>query len=78
MNPVENMSFEEALQELEQIVRRLEEGKTNLDEAIQAYERGASLRLHCEKKIKDARLRVEKIVVGADDSITKEPVNFEE
>ena len=78
MNPVENMSFEEALQELEQIVRRLEEGKTNLNEAIQAYERGASLRIHCEKKLKDARLRVEKIVVGADESITKEPVSFEE
>lgn len=78
MNPVENMSFEEALQELEQIVRRLEEGKTNLDEAIQAYERGASLRMHCEKKLKDARLRVEKIVVGVDDSISKESVNIEE
>ena len=78
MNPVENMNFEDALKELELIVRRLEEGKTSLDEAIQAYERGASLRLHCEKKLKDARLRVEQIVVGADGNITKKPIELEE
>ena len=69
MNPLETMSFEEALRELETIVRRLEEGKTSLEEAINAYERGASLRIHCEKKLKDARLRVEHIVVGQDGTI---------
>ncbi len=78
MNPVENMSFEEALKELETIVRSLEEGKTTLEQAIQSYERGASLRLHCEKKLKDARLRVEQIVVGVDDSISKKSIEFEE
>ena len=78
MDPLETMSFEEALKELEAIVRRLEEGKTSLDEAINAYERGASLRIHCEKKLKDARLRVEHIVVGTDGTITTKPIDLEE
>ena len=77
MTSLETMSFEEALQELETIVRRLEEGKTNLDEAINAYERGAALRAYCEKKLKDARLRVEQIVVNADGTIETKPSPFE-
>ena len=78
MTTLETMSFEQALQELETIVRRLEEGKTNLDEAISAYERGAALRAHCEKKLKDARLRVEQIVVKSDGTIEAKPISFEE
>jgi exodeoxyribonuclease VII small subunit len=70
MQSIESMSFEESLRELEAIVRRLEEGKVNLEDAMNAYERGAGLRAHCEKKLKDARLRVEQIVVGADGTIT--------
>ncbi len=77
MNPLETMSFEDALKELETIVRRLEEGKTNLEDAINAYERGAALRAHCEKKLKDARLRVEQIVVGTDGTITTKPTSFD-
>jgi len=46
---IEAMSFEDALAELEQIVRRLEAGQVRLDEAIQCYERGAQLKRHCEK-----------------------------
>ncbi len=78
MTTLETMSCEQALQELETIVRRLEEGKTNLDEAISAYERGAALRAHCEKKLKDARLRVEQIVVKSDGTIETKPTSFEE
>lgn len=70
MQPIESMSFEESLRELEAIVRRLEEGKINLEDAMNAYERGAGLRANCEKKLKDARLRVEQIVVGADGTLT--------
>jgi len=70
MKPIDSMSFEESLKELETIVRRLEEGKTNLEEAMNAYERGAGLRAHCEKKLKEARLRVEQIVVGEDGAVT--------
>jgi exodeoxyribonuclease VII small subunit len=67
------MSFEDALGELEQIVRRLETGNAKLDEAIAAYERGALLKRHCEAKLREAQSRVDKIVVSADGSITAEP-----
>lgn len=77
MQPIESMSFEESLRELEAIVRRLEEGKVNLEDAMHAYERGAGLRAHCEKKLKDARLRVEQIVVGADGSVTTKPSDLD-
>ena len=77
MTSLDSMSFEEALRELETIVRRLEEGKTSLEEAITAYERGAALRAHCEKKLKDARLRVEQIVVGPDGSLTTKPADLD-
>jgi exodeoxyribonuclease VII small subunit len=60
------MSFEDALAELEQIVRRLEAGQVKLDEAIQCYERGALLKQHCEKKLNEAQQRVERIVIGPD------------
>jgi len=77
MQPIESMSFEESLKELEIIVRRLEEGKINLDDAMNAYERGTSLKAHCEKKLKEARLRVEQIVVGEDGSVTTKASDFE-
>ncbi len=77
MMSLESMSFEESLRELETIVRRLEEGKTSLEEAIKAYERGAALRAHCEKKLKDARLRVEQIVVGPDGALTTKPADLD-
>lgn len=78
MNSLETLSFEEAMRELETIVRRLEEGKLSLDEAIVAYERGAALRGQCEKKLKDARLRVEKIVGENNGEITTAPFNLED
>ena len=63
---VASMTFERALEELEQIVRRLEAGQGSLDEAIGAYERGAHLKRHCETKLKEAKARVEKISFAAD------------
>jgi exodeoxyribonuclease VII small subunit len=68
-----SLSFEEALAELEQIVRRLETGSAKLDEAIGAYERGALLKRHCETKLREAQSRVEKIVLNADGSVGVEP-----
>ena len=55
------MSFEDALGELETIVRNLESGNTKLDESINAYERGVALKKHCEKRLENARLKIEKI-----------------
>jgi exodeoxyribonuclease VII small subunit len=71
------LSFEDALNELEQIVRRLETGSAKLDEAIGAYERGALLKRHCEAKLREAQTRVEKIVIGADGVVTAEPQSLE-
>ncbi len=61
-----DLSFEDALQRLEQIVSRLESGQAPLEESIALYEEGARLKAHCEERLKAAQLRVEKIVVGSD------------
>ncbi|HTV89653.1 MAG TPA: exodeoxyribonuclease VII small subunit [Stellaceae bacterium] len=66
---IASMSFEDALAELEQIVRRLEAGQVKLDEAIQCYERGARLKRHCEQKLTEAQQRVERIVIGPDGAV---------
>jgi exodeoxyribonuclease VII small subunit len=71
------MSFEEALAELEQIVKRLEEGKGKLDEAISSYERGAQLKQHCESKLNEAQGRVDKIVRGSDGGLATEPAKLD-
>ncbi len=74
---ISNMSFEDALAELEQIVRRLEAGQVKLDEAIVSYERGALLRQHCERKLNEAQQRVERIVIGADGALSTEAAKFD-
>jgi len=71
------MSFEDALAELEQIVRRLEAGQVKLDEAIQSYERGAQLKRHCERKLNEAQQRVDRIVIGSDGAVTAEPAKLD-
>lgn len=62
---IQTLSFEQALAELEQIVARLESGQAPLEDSIRMYERGAVLKRHCETRLEAARLRVEKIVMGA-------------
>ena len=57
------LSFEEAMSELEKLVRQLEDGKAKLDDAIGAYERGSLLKRHCEMKLREAESRIEKIAV---------------
>jgi len=74
---VAKLSFEEALQELEQIVKRLEGGSGKLDDAIQSYERGTLLKRHCEAKLREAQARVDKIVIAPDGSVTTEPTALE-
>jgi exodeoxyribonuclease VII small subunit len=71
------MSFEDALAELEGIVRRLEGGQVKLDEAIQSYERGAQLKRHCERKLNEAQQRVDRIVIGTDGAVTVEPAKLD-
>ena len=70
------MSFEDALRELETIVQQLERGQIKLDEAIGAYERGTLLKRHCETKLAEARMKVEKIVLSPDGGVTAEPAKI--
>jgi exodeoxyribonuclease VII small subunit len=60
------LSFEDALKELETIVAKLESGDAALDESISLYARGEALRAQCEKRLKDAQARIEKITLGPD------------
>lgn len=59
-----DLSFEDALTQLERIVAELESGQAPLERSIEIYERGAALKAHCEARLKAAQLRVEQIVVG--------------
>ena len=63
--PVDDMTFEAALKELEQIVSRLERGEVPLAESIVIYERGDALRKHCDALLRQAEARVEKITLDA-------------
>jgi exodeoxyribonuclease VII small subunit len=73
---IATLTFEQALAELEQIVARLESGQAPLEDSIRMYERGAALKTHCETRLEAARLRVEKIVVGAGGASGVEPAEF--
>lgn len=62
---VKKLSFEKAIEELESIVKRLEEGKVPLEESVAIYERGETLKRRCEELLKQAEARVEKITLDA-------------
>ena len=64
MSDVEEMSFEDAIKELESVVGQLERGDVALDESIALYERGAALKARCEAKLKEAEEKVAKITLG--------------
>ncbi len=74
---IAKLSFEEALEQLEEIVRQLEGGQGKLDQAIDRYERGAALKRHCEAKLKEAQAKIDKIVQAADGSLRVEPADSE-
>jgi len=71
--PIKDLSFEDALRELEGLVNQLERGDAPLEDSIKIYERGAALKAHCETKLKAAQLKVEKIVMGPDGAPSTEP-----
>jgi len=70
---IAKMSFEDALDELKDIVATLESGDGKLDAAIASYERGAKLKQCCEKKLKEAQVKIDKIRLGSDGEIASEP-----
>lgn len=73
---ISKLSFEEALKELETLVKSIESGNVALETAIESYTRGMELQAYCRKKLEEARLKVEKIALDHQGNITLEP--FEE
>lgn len=64
MSDVDNLSFEEAISELEMVVGQLERGDVALDDSIALYERGAKLKARCEAKLKEAEEKVARITLS--------------
>lgn len=74
--PVETLSFEAALSELETVVSALEKGTVPLEESLVLYERGAELRRHCELKLKQAEAKVTQITEGTDGTLSGHDVDI--
>ncbi|RZO29719.1 MAG: exodeoxyribonuclease VII small subunit [SAR116 cluster bacterium] len=70
------ISFEDALRELEGIVASLERGDVSLDDAITAFERGTALKAHCQARLEEARMKVEQIRLPADGNAPAESTPF--
>ena len=71
----ENLSFEEALLQLENIVRELEAGRIKLDDAVTAYTKAVKLKNFCEQKLKDAQLKIEKIESTGENNLSVTPLD---
>jgi exodeoxyribonuclease VII small subunit len=67
MSEIEDLSFEAAFTELEEVVRQLEEGNLPLDEAMALFERGTALAAHCNTRLDAAELRVQQLVPASPD-----------
>jgi exodeoxyribonuclease VII small subunit len=75
---VKALSFERAIEELESIVKRLEDGKVPLEESVVIYERGEALKRRCEELLRQAEARVDKITTDADGrAISSEPLDVQ-
>lgn len=72
---LENISFEDALKELESIVRKLEGGTADLESSIQDYLRGSELKNYCDQKLKEARMKVEAIMKTEDGGLATKPLD---
>ena len=73
--PLKDLDFETAVRELSSIVKKLESGEASLEDSITLYERGVTLQKHCEKKLSDARSKIEKITQTDSGEITTEPLD---
>lgn len=74
---IKKLSFEDALEALEEIVQRLESGEVSLEESIDIYSRGTHLKAHCEQKLQSAREKVERIVPGDGDEVGAVPADID-
>ena len=68
-DPLEKMTFEDAMKELENLVDALDKGDVSLDEAIAAYDRGSQLKDHCQKKLNEAKMKVETIQSSSENNV---------
>lgn len=66
-------SFEEAIQELETIVKNLEDGRLSLEESLVFYERGHALKVYCDEKLKSARMKIDEITRDRNGEVTLKP-----
>ena len=60
-NNIDQMSFEKALEELESITENFEDGESTLENAVNLYNRGVVLKKHCEKKLKEAKKKIDEV-----------------
>ena len=74
---VKAMTFEAALEALEEIVQKLDSGQVSLEDSIDIYTRGTQLKRHCEAKLRSAKERVDKIVVGSGGAVGVEPADID-
>lgn len=75
MTDTENLTFEEAMLQLENIVRELEAGRIKLDDAVNDYTKAITLKNFCEQKLKDAQLKIEKIEINPDNTLSVSPLD---
>ena len=68
-DPLDKMTFEDAMKELENLVDSLDKGDVSLDEAIAAYDRGSQLKDHCQKKLNEAKMKVETIQSSGESNV---------
>lgn len=71
---IKNLSFEDALSKLENIVRELESGRIKLDDAVSAYEQAVALKKLCQEKLAAAQLKVEKIEIDKEGKASLKPL----
>ena len=73
-NNISNLSFEEALEELENITESFEDGDSTLENAVNLYNKGVLLKKHCEKKLKEAKKKIDEVKVNSIDSTIKKKI----
>lgn len=78
MEEINSLSFEEALQQLENLVRELESGRIKLDDAVSAYEKAVALKQLCENKLKSAQLKIEKLEITSNGEAKTSPLDTPE
>lgn len=78
LEEIKSLSFEEALQQLENLVRELESGRIKLDDAVNAYEKAVALKQLCENKLKSAQLKIEKLEITSTGEAKTSPLDTPE